>query len=729
MLLFSLFSNAQAFITTWQTLNGLTSISFNVTTTGPVTYTWSTVPPAAPSSGSGTFTGPNVTIAGLPPNQDIRLTIQPENFNRFISFDSPFFYQIIDINQWGAVEWTSMENAFKNCAALQVSAIDIPNLTNVTSMANMFENCVNLNSPFNINFWNISNVNNLSGMFKNCVSFNQAVSLWNTTNVSNMSGLFEGARVFNQNIGNWNTANSTTMSKMFKNASEFDRNIGNWNTGNVTDMSEMLEGTAFNKNINTWNTANVTNMSGMFREATFFNQNIGNWNTSNATDMSEMFKDALSFNQNIGNWNTSNVTNMSGMFSSFSFNNIPENYLFNNGGNPSIQNWNTSNVVNMSAMFSRAINFNQNLTNWVLTENVDLTNMLDRSGLDCKNYSMTIIGWNNNPNTPNNRILGATFLEYGPEATAAINNLVLNKGWGFSGHDFISTIPEFDLNATYCQGDLIPALPILSNEGISGTWTPALNSNQTTTYTFITSEGECATSTAVTISINPSTTPLFSPIDPICAGEPLTALPKSSINGIVGSWSPALNNATTSTYTFSPNSGQCAATTTLTIGVNAIDSPTGESSQAVLSGGTLTDITISPANVLWYATLADALANSNPLPLTELLTDGNTYYAVNEDAGCRSAPFAITVFFTLGLDSDNLNQLKFYPNPVVSNLFITNQSQINQIEVYNLLGQLLLSKTFNDAAVEINLEGLPKSIYLVNLQSETGSKLFKIIKE
>jgi hypothetical protein len=32
-----------------------------------------------------------------------------------------------------------------------------------------------------------------------------------------------------------------------------------------------------------------------------------------------------------------------------------------------------------------------------------------------------------------------------------------------------------------------------------------------------------------------------------------------------GSWSPAVNNSQTTTYTFTPNSGQCATTTTMTV--------------------------------------------------------------------------------------------------------------------------------------------------------------------
>jgi hypothetical protein len=70
------------------------------------------------------------------------------------------------------------------------------------------------------------------------------------------------------------------------------------------------------------------------------------------------------------------------------------------------------------------------------------------------------------------------------------------------------------------------------------------------------------TETAFTI------TPTFNPVAPICAGDPLAPLPTTSLNGIAGSWSPALNNSTTTSYTFTPNIGQDAEFTTLTIIVN-----------------------------------------------------------------------------------------------------------------------------------------------------------------
>ena len=107
------------------------------------------------------------------------------------------------------------------------------------------------------------------------------------------------------------------------------------------------------------------------------------------------------------------------------------------------------------------------------------------------------------------------------------------------------------------------ALPTTSNNGITGTWTPALNNTATTTYTFTPDAGQCATTTTLTVTVNPAVTPAFTAVPDICSGAALAALPTTSNNGITGIWTPALNNTATTTYTFTPDAGQCATTTTL----------------------------------------------------------------------------------------------------------------------------------------------------------------------
>lgn len=127
------------------------------------------------------------------------------------------------------------------------------------------------------------------------------------------------------------------------------------------------------------------------------------------------------------------------------------------------------------------------------------------------------------------------------------------------------TTPSFNAVNPICFGSTLSALSTTSLEGYSGTWSPALNNLQTTTYIFTPTVGQCANVTSLTIIVNPIETPTFSAIDPICLGSDLSPLPATSLEGYTGTWSPSLNLSQTTTYTFTPDSGQCASVTTLTI--------------------------------------------------------------------------------------------------------------------------------------------------------------------
>ncbi len=436
------------FITQWNLAiagSGSTQLYFAVENSGPITYTWQEISPGS-ATGSGTRSGPTVTIAGLPAGATIRLEISPTNFQRFL-IDGPDVSRLTQVEQWGSTVWTSMERAFINCENLQVTATDVPDLSGVTSMREMFSQCTTLNSPSNINTWNTGAVNNMREMFRGAGAFNQNIGAWDTGAVIDMEGMFGDASAFNQNIGTWNTGSVTNMIGMFYIASAFNQNIGTWNTGSVTSMAGMFyRASAFNQNIGTWNTGSVTSMAGMFNGATIFNQNIGAWNTGAVTDMGGMFGDASTFNQNIGAWNTGAVTSMVSMFNGATvFNqNIgawnTSSVTAMNGMfwgavsfDQNIGAWNTAGVTNMQSMFEDAFAFNQNIGSWTLNPGVNLSSMLANSGMDCNNYSATLSGWSVNPSTPNGRTLGATGRQYGTNAVAARTNLTTTKGWTITG--------------------------------------------------------------------------------------------------------------------------------------------------------------------------------------------------------------------------------------------------------------------------------------------------------
>jgi surface protein len=427
------------FVTTWITTTG----SITIPTTGSGYNYDVAYRQILPSIGSTTtITGQtgNCTITGLTNGNTYEISITGA-FPRIYFNNGTERTKIRTIQQWGSQVWTtSIQGAFYGCSNLTYTAVDQPNLSNVTDLSNIFRSCTLFNGA--IGSWNTSAVTNMSQMFYRDAAFNQNIGDWNTSAVTNMSNMFYEATSFNQIIGNWNTSTANNMSGMFTGATAFNQNIDGWNTGSVTNMSNMFSVTSFNQNIGSWNTSAVTNMSSMFGGATAFNQNIGNWNTSAVTNMANMFGNAYVFNQNIGTWNTSAVTTMNSMFYlAFSFNQNIGSWnttvvtnmgsMFNGATsfNHNISSWNLGMVTDMSSMFSNATAFNQNIGSWTLNALVNLTSMLNTCGMSAVNYEATLAGWATQSVT--GRSLGATNLRY-CNATDR-TTLTSGKSWTISG--------------------------------------------------------------------------------------------------------------------------------------------------------------------------------------------------------------------------------------------------------------------------------------------------------
>jgi surface protein len=155
-----------------------------------------------------------------------------------ITIPSASSKRLKSIDQWGDIQWTSMNGAFKGVENMQILATDTPNLTQVTDMTSMFENTKNLTGNFS--GWDMSHVTTMYRTFYNAQGFNSPLENWITSGVTTMEGMFSYASAFNQNIATWDVGNVTRMYDMFYGATNFNTSLSGWNTSKVARMDRMF---------------------------------------------------------------------------------------------------------------------------------------------------------------------------------------------------------------------------------------------------------------------------------------------------------------------------------------------------------------------------------------------------------------------------------------------------------------------------------------------------------
>lgn len=186
------------------------------------------------------------------------------NFPRIYFNNSGDKNKIQTIEQWGAINWTSMNSAFMGASNLVSNVTDIPNLSMVTDMYGMFSYATAFNGDSNMGNWNVGSVTNMHGMFGGAYSFNADIGNWDVSNVVNMKMMFAHAWAFNQDIGNWNVGAVRNMDSMFRVASMFDQDLGGWNVSNVANMNNMFKDVTlsianYDALLNGWNSLTLKN--------------------------------------------------------------------------------------------------------------------------------------------------------------------------------------------------------------------------------------------------------------------------------------------------------------------------------------------------------------------------------------------------------------------------------------------------------------------------------------
>ncbi len=158
--------------------------------------------------------------------------------------------------------------------------------------------------------------------------------------------------------------------------------------------------------------------------------------------------------------------------------------------------------------------------------------------------------------------------------------------------------------------------------------------------------------------------------------------------------------------------------------------PTGAVRQHFTTKSMVSNIKVNESNVVWYASYEDAVSGTSPFSNQHPLEDQTTYYGVLiSKEGCTSYPLAVQVTVTLGLNDFDLASLKYYPNPVTSELTVTYKDVIEQLDVYDLTGKWVKTQTYTSSLVKMNLYDLALGTYMVRIKTNEGEQFIKIVKK
>ena len=74
-------------------------------------------------------------------------------------------------------------------------------------------------------------------------------------------------------------------------------------------------------------------------------------------------------------------------------------------------------------------------------------------------------------------------------------------------------------------------------------------------------------------------------------------------------------------------------------------------------------------------------------------------------------------------------ELNVYPNPASSTVNVEADEYMNNISVYNLLGEKVMERNLNSTAAQLNIEDLHSGIYLLSIKADGNTYTKRFTKE
>ena len=286
--------------------------------------------------------------------------------------------------------------------------------------------------------------------------------------------------------------------------------------------------------------------------------------------------------------------------------------------------------------------------------------------------------------------------------------------------------PVFNAIPVACQNDAAFSLPSTSDNGITGSWTPALNLTLpgSFTYNFNPAANQCANVVSTQLTVQPQVEPVFIHPTSICQND-VFILPTSAQNGVTGTWNPQVNSQQVGStmVTFTPDAGQCSNSVNQTIVVNS--TPTNAITQ---SGITLTSVATG-VTYQWIDCNTNQPvpgATNQSFTTTEAV---GTYAVVVTANGCSDTSTCISVDQS-GLSEGNFN-FGLIPNPANESVLIQwDTDVVYMIELLDEAGKIVRRGYLKGAVqqVEFSLAQIAAGVYHVRLIGANNVAIEKLIK-
>lgn len=307
----------------------------------------------------------------------------------------------------------------------------------------------------------------------------------------------------------------------------------------------------------------------------------------------------------------------------------------------------------------------------------------------------------------------------------------------------VLTAPDTSITVGYvsiCNGG---TLSLSAEPGLTYAWSNTQTDStilvtQTGTYTVTVSNGSCTAINSVYADLSIYNTNLITTTDSLsfCTGgvARLLSIPGFNYLWSNGATTPAIQVTSSGVYDVTVNDGTCFDTSSA-IQVTVYDLPavTFPPLAPVCAGQTPFVILnqVSPASGVFSGSsfisndtlyVADYYAQFGNTPLTVSYTVTNS----NNCSGTATSQQTFTI--CTDIEKTVANSISVSPNPAVNNLTVnSNANDLKEIEVFNLLGQMVINQRHEGmkSRMNIDISALAAGTYFL----KTGSQTFRFIKK